>query len=779
MAAKRRPRKSTKKSARRSTRKGGLRRLIRRLLPVFLLAVIALIAYAFHLDVKIRSQFEGKRWTLPAKVYARPLELYPGRALLQGELLAELRDLDYFRQTSAVNTGSYDVDDAVVIVHTRPFKFIDGQESSQRLKIHFSGQYVQAIENMGDGLPRSLVRLDPVQIASIYPTHNEDRLLLRLDDVPQQMLQALIAVEDRDFYNHAGVSIRSIGRAMMANLRAGRTVQGGSTLTQQLVKNYFLTNERSLSRKINEAIMAYLLDFHYSKDAILQAYLNEIYLGQDGRRAIHGVGLASQFYFGRSPKELNLSQQALMVAMLNGPSYYDPRRHPERARARRDLVLQVMREEGYITPGQAQRAIDAPLGVVNKPNSKVNRYPAFLDLVKRQLRENYSEADLRTEGLKIFTTLDPLVQHHAQSTVSAELKEMERYYGIESGVLQSAMIVTDTVSGEIQAVVGGRDPSSAGFNRALDAQRQIGSLIKPIVYLTALEQQAGFNLTSRLMDEPLSVELAEGKTWTPQNYDRISRGEVPAYLALVNSYNQASLQLGMQLGVDRVIATLRRLGVSRPVNIYPSFLLGATELTPIDVTQMYQTLANGGFTAPLRSINAVYDAQDQPLQRYELELEQAAEPGAVYQLNRALQLVAREGTAKALYERLPPELNLAGKTGTTDDLRDSWFSGFTGDKLAVVWLGRDDNKPAGFSGSTGAMRIWGRLFERIGAQSLRLVAPQGMVDLWLERETGILYDAPCGNSLQLPFKTEIVDTLTVKSCQKKTPKNWLEKMFGQ
>ena len=779
MAKKQAPAKSSKKKPHQTKHRDFLKRSFYRLLPFALLGGFLFIAYTFHLDVQIRNQFEGKRWSLPAKVYARPLELYPGKALLMKELIAELKDLDYFPQASASVAGSYEVRGAGVILHTRPFSYWDGKERAQRVEIRFSGQFIRSIESVTDGLPRTLIRLDPVQIASIYPSHNEDRVLVRLDDIPEHMLEGLIAVEDRDFYNHNGVSFRSIARAMIANLRAGHTVQGGSTLTQQLVKNYFLSNERSLWRKLNEALMAYLLEYHYSKDEILQAYFNEIYLGQDGRRAIHGVGLASQFYFGRSVQELSLAQQALMVAMANGPSYYDPRRHPDRALGRRNLVLQVMQEEGYITPDEAKLALTSPLDVVQRPNSKVNRYPAFMDLVRRQLREDYREEDLRTEGLSIFTTLDPQVQNAAQETVSKELTELERYYGITPDTLQSAVIVSNTVSGEIEAIVGGRDPQLAGFNRVIDAQRQVGSLMKPVVYLTALEQKQRYNLASLIKDEPLSVELAGGQSWTAENYDHTSHGEVPAFMALANSYNQATLQLGMELGVNSVIATLRRLGVSRPVNIYPSFLLGATELTPLDVTQMYQTLANGGFTAQLRSIRAVLDADGQPLQRYELELHQVADPQAVYELNSNLTIVAREGTAQRLYDKLPSELTLAGKTGTTDDLRDSWFSGFTADRLAVVWLGRDDNKPAGFSGSTGAMRIWGSLFQQIGAEPLQLVPPEGMVELWVNRGTGAVSQTPCDNSVQLPFVKEVADTLKLVSCSAPRKKSWLQELFGK
>lgn len=739
------------------------RRLIKPMFIMAMLMAIILFAYTLYLDAQIRQQFEGKRWSLPAKVYARPLELYPGKTLLKNELLVELASLQYFPQINASVAGSYADRGKELILHTRAFRYWDGEELQQRLLIRFSGQHILDIQNLTDELPRDLIRLDPVRIATIYPSHKEDRALLRLNQVPQKLVEALISIEDRDFYNHHGVSLRSIARAMLTNLRAGRMVQGGSTLTQQLVKNYFLSNERTLSRKLNEAIMSWLLDFHYPKDEILEAYFNEIYLGQDGSRAIHGVGMASQYYFGRTPLELGLEQQALLIAILNGPSYYNPRRYPERAIEKRNLILSVMLQHGLITPNEAELAMNMPLGVLPKPKSSINRHPAFMDLVRRQLNEDYKEEDLRTEGLNIFTTLDPWVQAQAEQTVASELKEMERYYGIAVDTLQSAMVVTDTGSGEIQAVVGGRDPRFDGFNRAVDAQRHIGSLIKPVVFLTALQTQR-YHLATTILDEPLELELSADQSWKAENYDHISHGEIPAYVALVNSYNQATLNLGMEVGVDKSIQTLRDLGVQRPVNIYPSFLLGATEMSPLDVTQLYQTLANGGFTTPLRSIRAVLDNDGQPLQRYELQLQQAVDPRAVFQVNSVLNLVTREGTAKKLYDTLPQDLQLAGKTGTTNDLRDSWFAGFSGNRLAVVWLGRDDNKSAGFSGSTGAMRIWERLYRQLGSESLELTPPEGVSYLWLGRSDGRITDENCGDSIRLPFTEEVVARLPIRGC---------------
>ncbi|MBD3609733.1 MAG: penicillin-binding protein 1B, partial [Gammaproteobacteria bacterium] len=429
----------------------------------------------------------------------------------------------------------------------------------------------------------------------------------------------------------------------------------------------------------------------------------------------------------------------------------------------------VMQRFGLISPNQASSAKSAKLNVIKRSVSHINKYPAFMDMVRRQLHEDYDEDDLQTEGLYIFTSMDPFVQSEAETVLANELSTMERYYGIKHNTLQSAMVITNSTNGEVQAIIGGRETGYAGFNRALDARRHIGSLIKPVIYLTALEQAERFHVASILKDEAISVVLSRGKYWSPENYDKKFHGDVPAIKALTNSYNLATINLGLELGVDKVIATLRRLGVSRPVNVYPSFLLGATELSPMDVTQAYQTLANGGFSVPLRSIRAVVDSHGRPLQRYELKLSQAADPRAVYILNRAMELVVREGTGRKLYQRFPEALSIAGKTGTTNDLKDSWFAGYTGDRLAVVWMGRDDNESAGFSGSTGAMRIWGRVLEELGTRSLELIAPDEVSDYWVDINTGAVTLESCSDSVSLPFITGSIEKSVQKQCSTTLP----------
>ncbi len=585
---------------------------------------------------------------------------------------------------------------------------------------------MQDVADGSDATPLALVRLDPALIASIYPTHNEDRVLLRREQLPPRLVKTLLAVEDRTFYQHHGVDPRGIARAAYQNLRAGRTVQGASTLTQQLVKNFYLTQDRTLERKLNEAYMAVLLDWRYDKDEILTAYANEVYLGQDGNRAIHGFGLASRFYFNRDLDELDVPQTAMLVGILKGPSDFNPRRDPDRVIERRNLVIDLMAHHQIISRDAAEAAKQAPLGIVEGGARPSGEYPAFIQLVRRQLRRDYREEDLRSEGLRIFTTLDPLTQAHVESAVTDRLPKLDRSRRLPGGTLETAAVVTSVAQGEVLAVVGSRDPGYAGFNRALDAVRPIGSLIKPVIYLKALSQPDRYSLVTPIQDKPVNLRVA-GVIWRPKNYDHSVHGTVPLYRALVKSYNLATVNLGLELGVADVAAFLKDLGAVRDIDAVPAMLLGSVSLPPVEVAQAYQTIAAGGFRAPLRAIREVLDASGRPLNRYPLAVESVVSAEAAYLTKWAMRRVVTQGTATWLNKRLPSGLTVAGKTGTTNDMRDSWFAGFSGDKVVVAWVGRDDNKPMGLSGSTGALRLWGDIMARVDTQPLADIAPEGVV----------------------------------------------------
>ncbi len=737
------PRSPRNRSKRRSS---GARPWLGWAVKLSIVGLVILAGFAIYLDAVVQEKFSGKRWTIPAKVYARPLELFVGQKLDKNDFLAELDALGYRRERSVSGPGGASVAGNDIELHTRGFQFYEGAEQSQRLRVRFSGDFVAGLSSAnGSALP--VARLEPVLIGGLYPAHNEDRILIKLDQVPPYLVETLVAVEDREFFNHFGVSPKSIARAVWVNLTAGQVRQGGSTLTQQLVKNFYLTNERSMTRKITEAMMAVLLELHYDKQEILEAYLNEVFLGQDGRRAVHGFGLASQYFFGQPLAELKLPQVALLVGMVKGPTYYNPRRNPERALERRNLVLDLLAEQQVISADEAAKAKQAPLGVTQRGSMADSSYPAFLDLVKRQLREDYRDEDLTEEGLRVFTSFDPVLQLKAEQAMSETLKRL----GKATEGVEGAMIVTNPETGEIQAMLGSRQPGFAGFNRALDASRPIGSLIKPAIYLAALEKPSQYTLTSLVEDEPFSVKGADGQVWKPQNYGRQAYGTVYLYQALANSYNLSTARLGLDLGVPNVLKTLERLGASPKWPAYPSMLLGAGGLRPIEVADMYQTLANGGFNTPLRGIRSVLTADGEPLKRYPFQIQQRFDPGAIYLTQYAMQRAMREGTGRSAYNRLPQSLNLAGKTGTTNDSRDSWFAGFSQDLLAVVWLGRDDNGKTSLTGATGALQVWTDFMRRADPLPLQMPVPDNVSYAWVDARSGLGTDERCPDAVQMPY----------------------------
>ena len=718
------------------------------LLLLLLIAGTVIVAVLGH---RITSQFEGRRWTLPARVYAQPLDIYAGQPLSAERFTEELRRLGYLSSEAADRPGTFRRKGGRVDVYVREFRFADELQPAQSLRLDFKGGAISALRD-GQSREVPVARLDPLLIGSIFPTHGEDRIVVSPDQVPPLLPEALKAVEDRKFDQHFGVDPLAIMRALFANIRAGQVEQGGSTLTQQLVKSYFLDSRRTLRRKAEEAVMAIILEARFDKADIMNAYINEIYLGQDGRRAVHGFGLASQFYFGKPLSELDLHEVSLLVAIVRGPSYYDPRRHPERATERRNLVLRLLAEQQVVSVEQAEAAADRPLGVTGSVRRGGSFFPAFLDLVRRQLRRDYREEDLTEAGLTVFTTLDPLLQEKAEAALAAELKRQDGSKREEAHGLEGVVVVTSPQTGEVTAMIGGRLASMDGFNRALDARRPIGSLAKPLVYLTALES-GDYTPASIVQDEPVQLKLPNGQLWEPNNFDKRSNGPVTVVEALTRSLNLATVNLGLEVGLDRVAQTFEDLGLEEAPPEYPSMLLGAVDLSPLEVAQIYNTLANGGFRSPLRAVRAVVDEGGQPLRAPELEVAQAASAEAVYALDRMLIEVMERGTGRTARSQLPGNLVVAGKTGTSNDYRDSWFAGFSGTHLIVVWVGHDDNAPTALTGTTGALPVWTKLMASIDTSAFEPLMPEDMEDRWVDYYTGRETSPICaGSALSLPFE---------------------------
>jgi penicillin-binding protein 1B len=722
------------------------------------LAVLCVLAgslsaafYAAYLDQRVQTKFAGKRWALPAQVFSRALELYPGAHISSADLLNELKRLGYHKESHPNRPGSYSYYQNRFLIRTRGFTFWDKREASHYIEVKIANKQIYALKEAANGRRLTILRLEPSRIGSIYPAHNEDRILVKYEALPELLIKTLIVVEDRSFFSHFGIDLKAIMRALVANIKAGGVVQGGSTLTQQLVKNFLLTPERTLVRKLNEAAMALMVEARFSKEDILEAYSNEIYLGQDGGRAIHGFGLASRFYFNRPLAELDIANIAMLVGMIRGPSYYDPRRDGAHVKNRRNLVVDLMYKQGLIEKKQAEIAKRATTSISKGGDLPAGNYPAFIDLVRRQLLRDYREQDLNSEGLRIYTTLDPLVQNHTERGLVSRLNKIEVRHGKPKNSLQAAAVVASVDNGEVLAIVGGRKPRFAGFNRALDAIRPIGSLVKPAVYLTALQKSKQYNLLTPIDDRSITLTNANGSVWSPKNFDGVTHGEVPLHVALAESHNLATVNLGLDLGLTAVIKTLKTAGIRREIKPYPSLLLGALSLSPLEMTQFYQTLSTGGFMAPLRAIRVVADADGKPLSRYSLNVKMAADPGATYLLNIALQEVVKSGTGKSLKPLINDTLKVAGKTGTTNDFRDSWFAGFTGSHVAVVWVGQDNNQPTGLTGASGALQIWGDIMNRVTSAPFAPVMPDSVGLFKLDKNDHLLADDSCDEVIEMPF----------------------------
>ncbi|MCT7944466.1 penicillin-binding protein 1B [Shewanella septentrionalis] len=735
------------------------------------LAGLAVVTfYSIYLDQIIAQKFEGQKWHLPAQVFSRSMALYPGAAVSHPQMMAELKLLGYRKVANPRQVGEFSASSTRIELWRRPFLHPEGDQVEQRVMISFDSNGVSSVTRVSDKRQLAVFHLEPVLLDRIITGDGEDRLFVPTEEMPKSIVQALLLVEDRSFYEHHGVNPFAIARAAFVNISAGRTVQGGSTLTQQLAKNFFLSSERSLLRKVREALMAVIIDFRYSKDEILEAYLNEVYMGQDKSRAVHGMGLASRFYFGRPISELTIAQQAFLVATIKGPSYYNPWRYPERIQERRDLVLRLLMDAGDLTTAEYKAAVESPLAIRNLNKPAHQKLPSFFALVKQEVNDRYGDALLKQSGVKIYTTLDPMAQEAAEKAVTQTLKSLDK----SNKSLQVGMVVTDKYTGGIAAMVGDKTPGFDGFNRAVEIRRPIGSLIKPFVYATALAPNSQFTLATPLKDQPITLKNEQGKTWSPQNFDKKFSGQVPLLTALKKSMNVPTVNLGIAVGVDAVATTLAKSGWQEPLNEYPSMLLGAVNGSPLMVAQVYQTLADSGVYRKLTTVTAVLDADKNPLPVTRLPKEQAISPDTDFLIQYAMQQVVNTGTATRLGNAFPG-VGLAGKTGTSNDSRDSWFAGFDERNVAAIWVGRDDNGKTSLYGSSGAMAVYLAFLKERPPISLRSIQVNGVVKGFFDRDTGVAKESDCSNVDALPALTATYRP--VNNCGE--PLQWWQKILGQ
>ncbi|HAS6289910.1 TPA: penicillin-binding protein 1B [Vibrio vulnificus] len=768
--ANRTPRKTTKKrSAVKTAKRQWLKTLWSLSWKAGLALVAVLIFVGIYLDSVVKQRFEGQLFQLPTVVYARIQTLYAGENVSRPELQKELDILNYRKVSQPRYPGEYSSSSSKIELIRRPFEFVDGPEADRHVMLHFDASSltrIQSLESKGD---LGYLRLEPKMLGMLEKDTDEQRLFLRREQFPEIMVDALLVTEDRDFYQHDGVSPLAIARAMFVNIKAGRTVQGGSTLTQQLAKNLFLTQDRTLWRKVREAYIALILDYRYSKDRILEAYLNEVYLGQSGNQAIHGFGLASRYYFGQPIQELRIDQLAMLVGMVKGPSYYNPVRFPERTKERRDLVLRLMMQQNMLTASEYDQAASRPLDIQNVPRI-ASRQPAYFQQLSMELREKVGEAFQGETGLRVFTSLDPISQDKLEKAISKKVPELGKVAGNE---LEAAAVAVDRTSGEIRAMVGGKRTGYDGFNRAINASRPIGSLVKPAVYLTALEQPEKYTLATTLQDTPLSLKGSKGSVWEPRNFDRQFRGDVPLYQALAKSLNVPTVRLGMQLGIDQVSDTLARLGVNRnEIRPVPSMFLGAFSLTPLEVAQMYQTLTNSGRKAPLTALRSVVDLEGHVLYQSLPKSSPAVNEQAAWLTTYAMKQGVAQGTGRYLQNQFAWAA-LAGKTGTSNDSRDSWFVGVDGREVTTIWLGRDDNQPTKLTGASGALRVYAEYLKQRTPEKLILPWPKEITTLGYQQKSDGELSLDCSSQFTLP----VWDKLGELKAQCEKSSNWLNKLL--
>jgi penicillin-binding protein 1B len=729
---------------------------------ILVVCLAAVVAWRYYgvLDAIVVEKFNGRRWEFPSRVYSDSFLIYPGVDLKAAGFFDRLRRLNY-REVSQgpLRKGDFRRTDSGLQIFLRDFVYLGETVRDRLVDLEMQGDVLTRLVDAASGEEIYSLQLQPEIITGLYQTEWEERRVVPLAEIPRRLIRAVLVTEDQRFYDHMGVDLVGMGRALVVDIESGRIVQGGSTLTQQLMKNFFLSEERTLRRKLLEAAMAIVAERRYSKNEILENYLNEIYLGQNGLQGIYGVWEASQFYFARSPGELSLAEAALLAGLIRAPNYYSPYKHPERAVERRNTVLRLLLNAGDVTAEEYASAAAEPLRTAPVHGGR-NAAPYFVDFLKDELVQSYPPEVLTSEGLGIFTSLDLQMQKFAERAVREGLANLEKQYpklksdSAEQRV-QACLVAIQPQTGEIKAMVGGRDYASSQFNRVVQGHRQPGSVFKPFVYLAAFEEARDspdpVTPATEIEDEPFEWKY-DAQTWSPANYHDRYLGEVRVRRALELSLNAATARLAHRSGIEPIRDLARRMGIRSDLPPYPSMVLGALEVSPFEIAQAYSVIADQGLRATARATKKVVDRDGHPIERNPVAVTRVVSPQAAYLVTHLMEGVLQRGTgqrARALGFTRPA----AGKTGTTNESRDAWFAGFTPDLVAVVWVGFDQDRALGLTGAQAALPIWTRFMKdaTAGYPPASFVPPAGVALVRIDPYTGALATPSCPQTIDEAF----------------------------
>lgn len=728
-----------------------------RILGILFLLFLAYLVYLHHVIV---SRFESRRWNLPSRVYADSYPLYNGQTVTTAEMNNRLLYLGYRKKNAEPKfPGQYQLSRTQYKIYLHDFDYPHEKFKGFPIAFQINGSRIYDLKNLTTGESLSLSKLEPELITSIFDEKMEDRTFVALDKIPDTLIQSVILIEDERFYSHYGIDPIGIARAFLTNFIKGRLVQGGSTLTQQMVKNFFLTHERTLVRKINEMLMAMIIELRYSKKEILEVYLNEIYFGQRGNASVTGVQEASRLYFSKNVSQLTPDESALIAAMIKAPGLYSPFRKPKKATSRRNLILKRLSDHKVISKQEYEQANSRPLPTRTKQMNKT-RATYFVDFLKKQIKKGYPQDILSSEGLRIFTTLDMYLQRKAKKAVVDWLNHLENQRAFlkkntkKNKFLEGALIAIQPKTGFIRAYVGGRDYAKNQFDIISSAKRQPGSTFKPFVYLTAMNPQENkdpFTLSSILDDNPLTIKSSSGK-YRPNNYDKKFHGNVSLRKALEMSYNVATVWLSMQVGLDKIVKTATSAGMSKNLKPYPSLGLGAFEVTPLEMTTAYTVFPNNGIQSKPLAIRRIVTPEGKILEKKSFEMKKIFPHDVIFLMNKALEGVMNNGTGRSARARGFSK-TAAGKTGTTSEYKDSWFVGYTPDLLSLVWVGYKDNSTTNLSGASGALPIWTKFMIAAtnGKPNYDFKPTKNIVIVPIDKATGLLYRRRCGQASEEYF----------------------------